>query len=83
MVENAKLTQIQKLFEEEAFVARFNAIEDVAEIKKLFADNAIELTDEEVKDFLTAVVKGGEQKVTGELSAEEMENVVRKLSGKV
>lgn len=75
MIESIKMTQIQKLFEDESFVSKFNNTEDFESIKKLFAENSLTLSDDELKEFLTAVVNGADQKESGELTAEEMENV--------
>ena len=76
MIDNVKMEQIQKMFSDEAFVAKFNAMEEFDEIKTLFSENNLDLSDEEIKEFIAAVVKTGEQKENGELSEDQMEDVV-------
>ena len=76
MIDNVKLTQIQKLFENENFVEQFNSVEEFAQVKQLFDDNSVNLADDELKEFLIAVVDGVDQKESKELSTEEMDDVV-------
>lgn len=76
MIDNIKMDQVQKLFTDETFVTKFNTLEEFAEIKDHFSENGLDFSDEELKEFITAVVKAGEQKESGELSEEQMEDIV-------
>ena len=66
--------QIKTLFENEAFVEKFTNAEDLSEIKQLFADNGVEMSDDEVKQFVEAVLSLAEKGV-GEMSEDQLDNV--------
>ena len=65
---------VNALFENEEFVKRFIAIEDFADMKALFSSFGVDMSDDELKSFLTAAAAYAE-KPTGELNESEMEQV--------
>lgn len=75
MLNEVTSAKLKALFEDKEFGAKFREIEDFAEMKKLFADNGVEISDEDLKKGLEIVLKNAENQNTDELTEEQMEEV--------
>jgi hypothetical protein len=76
MVTEIVSKKIEELFHEETFAcAFFENIESADEVKKLFAEKGVELSDEEVGELIAYTKSNVIGNESGELSESEMENV--------
>lgn len=64
--------KIKELFGKEEFMTKFNATESPEDIKALLNEYGVELSEEELKDMINAVLTGADD---GEISIEDLENV--------
>lgn len=64
--------KIKGLFSNEAFVKKFEELDNVEKIAELFKEFGVELTDEEIADFVNSAI---EAKKNEELDDEELENI--------
>lgn len=63
--------KIKGLFGNEEFVKKFNEVSAPEELKQLFGDFGVELTDEEVAEVINTAVKAGDE----EFDEAALENV--------
>lgn len=72
---NVNATKVKELFENKDFAQKFNAAQDFAEVKALFATNGVEIADEELKQLIEAMLTQVEKNADTELSEEQMDAV--------
>lgn len=75
MIDNATFNRMKILFEDEGFISKFSEIEDYSELKKLFIDNGVEISDEDLIKILESTLISIENKNSAELSEEQMDDV--------
>ena len=69
-----KQAKLEELMKDEAFVKAMFSKESSEEVQKLFAENGVELTMEEVEDIAAAILKAAPAE-EGELSEEALGSV--------
>lgn len=73
---NTTLTEkIQKLFQDEAFMTKMNEVTEAEDLKALFASHGIELTDEELVEFVKAPMDSKMGENEGELDEASLDEV--------
>lgn len=75
MMNETVAIKIKNLFADEEFAKKFSAAEDFAEVKQLFADNGIDISDDELNHLLEAMLAKIEARDGSELSEDQLENV--------
>ncbi len=70
------MTNGAELMQDEEFMNKFLATQSAEEAVKLFAENGVEITAEE----LTAAINAAAEQKEGELEAEELDNVAGGIS---
>lgn len=68
-------SKIKGLFENEEFVAKFKALEDLEKVGELFKEYGVELTEEELVDFVKSPAEASKSGEAKELSADDLESV--------
>jgi len=74
MLNEDKIIKFKKMFSDEEVVRKYIEIEDPAEIKKLFIDHGLDVSDEELIEILELATQQLEG-ITGEMTETQMEDV--------